>query len=203
LAGVISAGAALFVVGPSIIFPVFVAGAIAGAAAIDHRPAEPEEREFADQVFGSSLPWGRIRLTNLVGLGGAAFVCPNTDDQILVNLGAAFGSPRTFTNENNPVPGQLFIHELTHAWQIHHGRLDATFLWDGIIDKITGPDYAYGPAGPPFSDFGIEEKAALVEEWFAGRTRWASFAWPGQRQAMDMNDPYFRYISENIRLGRT
>ncbi|MCC7342546.1 MAG: hypothetical protein IT170_15800 [Bryobacterales bacterium] len=203
LVGVVAAAGAAFIVGPSIVFPVFVAGAIAGATAFRHRPVEVHERVFAEEVFGRTLPWDRIRLTNLSGLKGAAFVCPNVDNQILVNLGAAaYERPALARNPDYPHPGQLFIHELTHAWQIGNGGFDARYLWDGIIDKIGGGDYRYGPPGPAFSEFGIEEQASLVDEWFAGSLKNASVPWTNFRPARNEDDPYFRYIAENIRLGR-
>jgi hypothetical protein len=101
--------------------------------------------------------------------------------------------------------GHLFIHELTHVWQIEHLRQDTTYLWRGIMDKLVGQDYDYGLPDQPFRDFGMEEQASLVEEWFSGTRVHApsEFFALGTRRPMDLNDPYFRYIAENIRLGRT
>lgn len=202
LAGVITAAGSAFIFGPSVILPAFVAGAAAGELVIRHREVEPHEQQFAERVFGATLPWNRIRLTNLAGANGRAFVCPNADNLILVNLGDLFDNPTTRHTNSYPVNGQLFVHELVHAWQIEHLTLDTTFLWRGIIDKLTGGDYGYGLPDRPFSSFGIEQQASLVEEWFSGTVRHASISWAG-RKPMDNDDRYFHYIADNIRLGRT
>ena len=202
LGGVITAAGGAFIFGPGVILPAFVAGAIGGELLIRHREVAPHERQFAEKVFGPTLPWNRIRLTNLSGAGDRKFVCPNADNLILVNLGDLFDNPTTRNTNAYPMNGQLFIHELVHAWQIAHLALDATFLWRGIIDKLTGDDYGYGLPDKPFSSFGIEQQASLVEEWFSGTVGRAWIRWDG-RKPMDVEDRYFHYIVDNIRLGRT
>jgi hypothetical protein len=78
LVGIMSSAAGLFVMGPAAIIPAFIAGSVAGQLLIRHRPLHPDERLFAEEVFGKSLPPNdRIILTNLSGLEGRAFVCPN------------------------------------------------------------------------------------------------------------------------------
>ena len=77
LAGILVSGGALFIAGPAFLAPAYLAGAGTAAALIRHRPMEPEERSFAERVYGNTLPPNeRIVLTNLSGLGGAKFVCP-------------------------------------------------------------------------------------------------------------------------------
>jgi len=201
LAGVVAAAGGAFIFGPSVIVPAFVAGSLAGELAIRHREAETHEREFAEKVFGATLPWNRIRLTNLAGINDRKFVCPNADNLILVNLGDFFDNPTGKHQRDNPVDGHLFIHELVHAWQVEHLALDTTYLWRGIIDKLTGEDYDYGLPDQPFSGLGLEQQASLVEEWFSGTTNHALFKWSG-RKPMDADDSYFHYITDHIRLGR-
>lgn len=206
LVGVLAAAGGAFIFGPSVILPVFVAGAAAGEALIRNRPACADERAFARAVFGDTLPFDRIRLTNLSGFGTRAFVCPNSDGQILLNLGNAFDTPTTSIFPNYPSPGQIFIHELTHAWQIAHDAFDARFLWRGIVDKVgESGEYRYGPPGPAFSAFGLEGQGRVGDEWFSGRASRATttpIAGRSLAKPASQNDPYFRYIAENIRLGR-
>lgn len=86
----------------------------------------------------------------------------------MVNLGEGFTAPDTYRRpvpnaspdlsvraEQEDVPGQLFIHELVHAWQIAHGAFDAEYLWRGTINKFfrTAP-YDYGPPVVPFGTLG-------------------------------------------------
>src|ERR1044072_7109957 len=58
--------------------PVFIVGATAGKALIKQRHMTPQERAFAEKVFGNSLPPNdKIFLTNLTGIGGREFTIPN------------------------------------------------------------------------------------------------------------------------------
>jgi hypothetical protein len=59
--------------------------------------------------------------------------------------------------------------------------------------------YDYGPAGPPFGDFGLEAQAQIVQDWFAGRRQHNG---PLNNPQMDPTSPYYRYIVGNIRLGQ-
>jgi hypothetical protein len=208
LVGVGVASGICIVFGPASWIPAIVAGVVAGAvvdASIKHRPMSAQEAAFAAQVFGDTLPPpDQIILTNLAGLSGRAFTTPNIDGTILVNLGDAFDhpDPMNYTNGAYPRPGQLFIHELTHAWQIAHRAFTAGLICDGIVVQARyqlGTDvYAYGAAGPPYSSFNIESQAAIVDQWFGGNGRNV----PG-RTAMNDKDPYFPYVANNIRMGLT
>ena len=129
LAGIVVAGGALYVLGPgAVLIPAFVAGSAVAGALIQHRHMRPPERELAERVFGANNrlpPNGKIYLTNLIGLGGRAFVCPNATGDILVNLGSLVDSPTLRRTRNYPSPGKLFVHELTDVWQYHHGTFTA------------------------------------------------------------------------------
>jgi hypothetical protein len=156
------------------------------------------EVQFARQVFGDSLDFGRIRLTNLSGVGRRAFVAPTVDGTILLNLGNAQEAPLTAVFPPYPAPGQIFIHELTHAWQIQHAALEDGFvpglMCSGILDQavISNP-YGYGPPGPPWSSFSMEAQGSVVDQWFGGN---------GNQSGPPMNrdGSYFGYIN-NVRLG--
>ena len=59
---------------------------------------------------------------------------------------------------------QVFIHELTHAWQI--ARFDFT---PGLVCRVVtgGSSYTPGPSDGDWSgDFGLERQAAVVDRWF-------------------------------------
>lgn len=217
LAGVAVAGGVLVIFGPTAIVPALVAGAAAGIAveaAIRHSPMSDAQRAFAERVFGPTLPIDRITLTNMLGLGRRPFTIPSVGDTILVNLGAGFDDPENYDgfgdseNPNRQAPGQLFIHELAHAWQIEH----ATFLPGLICDAIStssttvGGDmgvYQYGDAGPNYADFNPEQQASIIDDWFAGSGKQGAFGFGPIEEAdpsIDENlNPYFRYIRDNIR----
>jgi hypothetical protein len=210
LVGVVVASGVLMVFGRSAIVAAIVAGAAAGVAvelALKHRKLteRPEEVEFANRVFKGTLPVNRIVLTNMLGIGGRPFTIPSVGDTILVNLGEGFDDPIHYTGKGDPdkpgkpqAAGQLFIHELVHAWQI-----DATFFLPGlmceaILNQSTtlGGDmgvYRYGLPGRPFGKFNLEQQASIVDDWFG-----ASGPQLGNRAASE-ESPYFRYIRDNIR----
>jgi len=200
------AGVVVFAFGGSLVMAV-AAGVAVGAvtnALIKQRQLSQQESQFAAQVFGNALPPAdRIILTNLSGLGGRFFTMPGVDGKIYVNLGDAFADPLNYTSRSYPTGGQALIHELTHAWQIAHASFSPGLVCGGILNQanyITGQDvYAYGPPGPPWSDFNLEAQGAIVDQWFGGNP---TLAVPS-RNRMDPNDPYFVYVANNIRQGRT
>ncbi|MDQ0948615.1 hypothetical protein QFZ24_002538 [Streptomyces phaeochromogenes] len=206
LSGLAAAGGAAFLLGPHMIIPAFVGGALAGEALVDNRRLRPAERALAESVFKNTLPWDRIVLTNLSGQDGQAFVTPSDDGTILVNLGVAFEDPLTSVDppKGYGEPGQIFIHELTHAWQIGHKAFPSEYFWKAALDKMGGSaSYRYGPAGPPWREFGIEAQASIVDQWYAGSTTKSVGGFPPNfaRSKRSEDDPYFRYIADNIRLG--
>jgi hypothetical protein len=210
LPGLLVTGGTLLVFGPSAIVPALVAGAAVGTAfelALEHRPMLGPERDFAMKVFGPTLPVERIRLTNLLGIGRRPFTIPTVGETILVNLGAGLGDPIGYDGLGDPdnpqrqARGQLFIHELAHAWQIGTASFLPGLMCDAVAASATtvGGDmgvYQYGAPDQAFSDFNPEQQASIVDDWFAGS---------GLRQGAfdpavesDLN-PYFRYIRDNIR----
>ena len=123
MVGVILASGAGFVFGPAGMLPALLSGAAITAALVKQRHMNDGERAFADQVFRGRVPFDRVLLTNLVGLGNRPFTAPGPGGAILVNLGKGFDDPVRYTGKGGDelgrnAPGQLLIHELTHAWQI-------------------------------------------------------------------------------------
>ncbi|WP_067816116.1 hypothetical protein [Actinomadura kijaniata] len=214
LSGLLLAGGAAFLVSPTLIIPAFVGGALIGEALVKHRGLNSAEKAAAHELFRDTLPWDRIRLTNLSGRNNAMLTIPSYDGSILLNLGDAFDDPLAYTNppqfSTYLEPGQAFMHELTHAWQIAHKSFKIEYFWKGAVDRMIGftsgdseTPYRYGPAGEPWRFYGLEEQAAIVEEWWAGTTYRSAGEFPpgAVRPRKSENDPYFRYISENIRMG--
>jgi hypothetical protein len=205
LIGLVAAGGAAFLFGPGVILPVFVGGVMIGDVDVKHRPLSDAEQSFAMQVFGDTLPFERVILTNLSGANGQEFVAPNVDGSILLNMGLGFADPighkdppRGYTAD-----GQIYIHELTHVWQIAHEDLVSAFFWKAALDKLGGhANYTYGPPGPAWSEFGLEGQATVVDEWFAGTITRAATPLPTRRPKMNPADPYFGYIANNIRMAQ-
>ena len=218
LVGVIVAGGTLLVLGPSAAFPAFIAGVAAGvvtAALIRQRRLSDEEFAFVDRVFRGTLPRDRIVLSNLLGLGGRPFTAPIPGGAILVNLGDGFDDPIRYTGMGEGrhgvrAAGQLLVHELTHAWQIEHSPFLPWTMCKGIGNQIGtfGGDmavYRYGEAGRAWKDFNLEEQASIVDEWFSGDCLTAEDRKQHQfkQRLEDDQNPFWRYVRDNIRAGVT
>ena len=139
LVGVLVSGAAAYVLGPGVLIPAFLVGAAVTAALVKQRHMTDEEKAFADRVFNGTLPLDRILLTNIVGFGGRPFTTPAPGGAILVNLGKGFDDPVRYTGKggdtlNVNAPGQLLIHELTHAWQIENETFTPEYLLSRGVD---------------------------------------------------------------------
>jgi len=148
----------------------------------------------------------------LVGLGGRPFTFFSVDGSIMVNigLGTVFDDPTGSTSGSCGTAarqkGELFIHEMTHAWEIAHSLTEG-YICDAVTAKVgevtVGQSriYSYGGADTDWDDFNMEQKASVVEEWYAGAT--CRMRVPqSNRNSADARDPYFHYIQNDIRTGQ-
>jgi hypothetical protein len=196
LVGIAAAGTALFVVGPGAVLPVFIAGSTTGNLLIRHRHMTDAERRFAESVFGPTLPANdRIVLTNLAGIEGRKFVCPNASGQVLVNLGNAYDNPMDYRDDKYPTPGKVFIHELTHVWQIHHAAFVPGLVCEGIGNQLSGVSYEPGFGGEPWGGYNLEQQATIVDEWFAPCSRSPERF----RRSKRPEHPFYRYVCVDVR----
>lgn len=219
LVGLAVLGGAMFLYANGIFLPVLPLGLATWAVTdeiVRHRTLTPEEEMFAAQVFQGTLPPGnRIVLTNLAAVTGRAFTWPNVDGSILLNLvdNTAYDDPVRYQKSADDVPGRLFIHELTHAWQMAHSSFMPMTICDGITghlitEPIDGKTAYYNPGAPglPWRDYTMEQQAVIVHMWFTGQVRYRdenNNAGPKEFDSMDLMNPWFRYIAENIWAGRT
>lgn len=206
LVGVVVAGGVVWLFGPGALMVAVIAGVAAGAitdALIRHRQLTDAEYSFAGIVFGDNLPpKDRIFVTNLSWDDGRKYTWPELDGSVILNLGDAFDDPVHASSSGYATQGQVFIHELTHAWQIH----TESFIPGILCRKVTQTSsYHYGPPGTAWSDFGLEQQGAIVDQWF-GRYAWG---WSSPQDVIAklatkeaVTDPYFGYIANNIRLGQ-
>jgi len=186
-----------------------VSGVAAGAVAnsmIQYRPMSAGEIALATQVFGSEIPYQNVVLTNLCGLNGRSFTAPGVDGKTYCSLGEAYNNTLGSTNGAYPAEGELLIHELTHAWQIAHNSFLPGFVCSGIVNQanyVFGDQvYTYGPPGPAWSGFNLEQQGSIVNQWFAGEmdAGGPQSGWPPM-DASTAGNPYYRYISGNILTG--
>lgn len=210
--GVIFASGAAYVLGPGYAIPAFFASGAVTAAALRQEPLNDDERKLARSVFGDTLPLDSILKTNLLSPNRRPFTTPTPGGTILLNLGNGFHDSIHYTggggDQRGPrAPGQLLIHELTHAWQIHHASFEPEFYCRAISSQLKDRKsaYGYGPAGGSWSSYGTEQQAAIVDQWFAGRKDTRDERPQNAFDPMQQNDgnPYFRYIRDNIRARIT
>jgi hypothetical protein len=188
-----------------------------GIAAVGSRTREltQEEYDWANgEVFlGSLPPRDKIVHTDTIGGGNRAFTFPRFDGKITLNMGPdGWPEPRNYHvgySKGDRYPGQavkygeVLIHELVHACQIHHASIDLSLLADALASKVceatgTSP-YVYGPADTDYSSFNLEQQAQIVSDWFAGAVPNGSNQ---TRTPKDINSPYFWYVNDNVRIGR-
>lgn len=222
--GTVDAGArlvagVLWMKGP---FGTYFALLAMGVARIgsERRRLHQEEYDWANTVVfdGSLPPIGNIWLTDTVGENGRAFVWPEPDGSITINMGPdAMNDPRTYNvGKPNTIGlrkkyGEVFIHELVHAWQIHHSSRDSAFVAAALTETICsgGGNDAYRyeiPPQKPFSEYGIEQQASIVSDWYSryflgsATNKFLFSSPPGS--ADPKLDPNWRYIAYDIQPAR-
>jgi len=192
---VLGTGVTLLVPGGYVFGPFIAIAGLVKDLLTRMREMTAAEIGFADRLFQGTIPYDRVVLTDTQGFGGRFFTTPSLQpgsDKILVNIGDHFDNPPYSTSSAYPAPGQAFIHELTHAWQIAQASFVPGLVCDGIWNQIQysfGTDvYAIGTdAGKEWSEYNLEQQAHLVDRWHQGyRSR-------GHR--------YYRYIKDNIQTG--
>ncbi|MFI9155422.1 hypothetical protein [Streptomyces sp. NPDC053367] len=198
--GVTIASGVLLVFGPAAIVPALAVGA-AAEALVKHRPLSEEEAVFAAKVFGPTLPSReQIILTNISGLDNRAFVIPGAGGSYLVNLGEQFDDPMA-PKGSATQRGQMLIHELTHVWQAKRWPA-ATYFCQGVFESTYEPG---GNASKPWSAYGIEQQATIVERWYAADPGFLAgeFQKPHPDFTRKTAHAYDHYINAHIRAGIT
>lgn len=160
------------------------------------RPLDDGEKALARQIFGDTVPVDDVILTNIGGAGGRGFTAQGVDGKIYVNLGMSFDAPLGPGGPTYPFPGQLLIHELTHAWQIANTGFLPALMCSMLVtqaDNTLGDNaYEYGEPGPAWDNFNPEQQAAIVDQWFAGTGNSSGY------EPMDQQNVYFRYVWDNV-----
>lgn len=201
-------GDILWMAGPANTLFAIAAEGIASLGSQTREITQVEYDWANDRVFFGSLPpREKIVLTDTIGGDNRAFTFPRFDGKITLNMGsAAFADPR---NCPGAPWGNVFIHELVHACQIQHTNLDVALLADAFASKVceatqgVNAAYTYGPAGPDYSSFSLEQQAQIVSNWFSSYfTKDKSDDNYGLNSQSATSDPYFRYITDNVRVGR-
>ncbi|CAM4522177.1 hypothetical protein [Corallococcus exiguus] len=171
------------------------------AAGSQETEVTEEQYDWAKStVFGDSLPPREMLVvTDWSGEKDRAFTFRRFDGKITLNMGrSGFPDPRNYHLGRRKY-GETFIHELVHACQAHHDKMGLSYLGKGISACVEGESsYSY-PATADFdyTEMGLEAQAQIVSDWFArsalkaGTKKWEP----------DTEDPFYRYITDNLRMG--
>jgi hypothetical protein len=143
-----------------------------------------DERVFAKKIFGKTIPFDDILVTDLLGAGNEPFtavsgpangplpfVVPIPRYIFALNMGS-----EGFENCVAPGVKAAFVRELARIWQ---GP-------SSVTSRRQGGRAPY-EVGAPWSAYDSDQKASLVEDWFRG--------------GMRFDDPRMAYISGYIRRG--
>lgn len=122
------------------------------------------QRTVASSVFGTSLDYARIVLSDATGMGGRPFTIavPFAGLHVVVINAGTFSPSR-----------DLLIHELAHAWQSQHAVDPKKFMWNSVQSQVLADEllsrlgvdassYYYEP-GRNFALYGAEQIACQVE----------------------------------------
>jgi hypothetical protein len=142
-----------------------------------HKLLTEEEYKWAnDKIFNGTLPSrGTIIVTNLIGIGGRQYTIPNGFGQTYMNMGSGgYKDPMNFARPNE-IPGQLLIHELTHAWQIEYNT-GLKAMGEGISNQwkysVEGDKTTYQyTCGKEWKDYNFEQQGMIVEKCFVKRSK--------------------------------
>jgi hypothetical protein len=145
------------------------------------------EREEARRVFGDSLDYGDIRISEALGLGGRPWA------RCGIGIYVIYVGIEGFRDAIAPAFAPTFIHELTHVWQGRNGRTAFDFMLKSAACQcrafLTHRDiraaYRYEP-GAPWSRYNVEQQASIVADWY--------------RNGLSETDPLFPYIRDHIRF---
>jgi hypothetical protein len=151
------------------------------------------EEKFARGVFGGTLPYSRIYISDGLGAGGAPWTHRGLWDYVL-HMGGAYAAGASSS------PYELtFVHELTHVWQGHHSLIPWGFMANSVYHqglalirtrgRSRSGAYAYArPPTAPWGSYNVEQQANIVEDWFDS----------GQPTSGE----WFAYVRDNIRAGK-
>ena len=162
-----------------------VSDAVRDAFTSRERLLTQAEISLAQKVFGESLPYSKIYLSEALGLQRRAYTIPHPTKlgSYLINIG-----PDGFADASTESSDVTLIHELAHVWQGVHRSLPFAYIFDSLHNQVRlgAEAYAYAP-GEAWKSYGAEQQAMIVEDWY--------------KRGMSETDPRFPYIRDNIRAG--
>ena len=141
-------------------------------------------------MYRETIPWRRVFVTPLLGFGARAFTT-TLPPFAPVELGYALnvGAEGYAGMERSRRLRGLLIHELAHVRQGEAGLWSSAFMLRSIWCQTwaairRGSAYDYAP-GREWGEYGVEQQASIVEDWYLG----------GERE----DDALYRYVRDHVR----
>ena len=139
------------------------------------RPLSDPEQKEAIPVFGGSLDFTKILISDGLGLGGSYFTVavpsfilsapPKTNWYVVMNMGDLLAWEHRRRSE-------VLIHELTHAWQSQHHSNPTAFMLNSVVCQLKGKSkadaYCYLP-DKKFWENAAEQIATQVQHTYSRR----------------------------------
>ena len=136
--------------------------------------SEGEYRWANEKIFNGTLPTrSTIIITNLMSLDRRQYTIPNGTGQIYMNLGDGYDNPMAYARPGYDQPGQVFIHELGHAWQIEH-HMGTKAVSEGLSNIAKGPSAYDYTCGKGWNDYNFEQQAHIIDICFLNRDKYNS-----------------------------
>ena len=172
------------------------------------------EEEIARQVFGTSLPYDQILVTDQLGMNDRKWTptvpgLMRTTRVFYLNVGpgpfAGMQKDALHKPSWKSYQRDLLIHELTHVWQGYHGAVGPEYMLNSgfhqavcsVNNALHGKDpskdrdaasaYKYA-VGKPWRTYAAEQQAQIVEDWYY--------------DGMSETDPRFAYVRDHVRTKR-
>jgi hypothetical protein len=137
----------------------------------------------ARSVYGSSVDYGVVVITDATGGSGRPFTTALPLGFIALNLGSsAYKTPGSNRD--------LLIHELAHVWQSQHHPSSAAFMANSVLSQggaaaAGGDPYCYVP-GKWFGLYAAEQIAQQAEDGVSAVTSHMSAASAGSTDAANV-----------------
>ena len=155
---------------------------------IKRRSLRMDEIIFAKYVFGNSLPYDEIKISNTIGFGKREFTTPalRKKNGLVLHLGV-----KGFDSAISPIEYRhIFIHEMVHIWQSVHWKNRWGFVGDSVCQQVVlmkGQKAYNYELGKKWSDYHAEQQASIISDWYY---------WGGIE-----SDPQFEYVKNHLRRG--
>ncbi len=150
------------------------------------------EIKMMESLWGKQITFNDVHFVQ----GGLEHILRLLEVQHSIPSGSArsamtFGTTIYFADVSVCPNGHLYIHEMTHVWQMTYRR-NTTFGWRTIptwiweaYTQYMNPDVLYNYGGPEgllkakdeekrFSNFGIEQQAMIVEDRYSANAGYSS-----------------------------